>query len=171
MFHDHLVNFAFIWYIFPALVTRTKTNLVTLSCIHRYLHWPVNFSSYSNNYFPIVFVRCVFKGLAGCLNNGHVSSLSLLILVLKAGLPDGFFSNQIPNVGKFWRALVWKMLIYFMAFWNILQTFWMFYDHLVHFVSTGYIFSGFGILCQEKIWQPWLKALFTRVGRPSKMAS
>jgi hypothetical protein len=28
------------------------------------------------------------------------------------GLPDGLFSNQ--NLGKFWRVLQWKMLVYFM---------------------------------------------------------
>jgi hypothetical protein len=39
-----------------------------------------------------------------------------------------------PDSGKFRRALDGKMLIYFMAIWNILQTFGAFYDHLVHFV-------------------------------------
>jgi hypothetical protein len=42
------------------------------------------------------------------------------------------------------------MLIYFIAIWNILQTFGIFYDHLVHFVFIWYIFSGLGILYQEK---------------------
>jgi hypothetical protein len=44
------------------------------------------------------------------------------------------FKIKNPNLGKFWRALEWKMLISFMAFLNILQTFRKFYDHLVHFV-------------------------------------
>jgi hypothetical protein len=48
-------------------------------------------------------------------------------------LPDGLFSN--PNLGKFWRTLDGKMLIYFMAIWNILRTCGIFYDHLIHFVS------------------------------------
>jgi hypothetical protein len=39
-----------------------------------------------------------------------------------------------------------KMLIYFVAIWNILQTFGIFYDHLVHFVFSWYIF---GITYQE----------------------
>jgi hypothetical protein len=42
-----------------------------------------------------------------------------------------------PNLGKFWRALGGKMLVYFRAVWNI---FWIFYDHLVHFVFVWYIF-------------------------------
>jgi hypothetical protein len=29
------------------------------------------------------------------------------------------FKPKIPILGKFWRALDWKMLIYFMAIWNI----------------------------------------------------
>jgi hypothetical protein len=34
----------------------------------------------------------------------------------KSGLPDGLFSKQkIPNLGKFWRAIEWKMLVYFMT--------------------------------------------------------
>jgi hypothetical protein len=30
IFYDHLVHFVFIWYIFPVLVSFTKTNLATL---------------------------------------------------------------------------------------------------------------------------------------------
>jgi hypothetical protein len=47
------------------------------------------------------------------------------------------------------------MLKYFMAIWNILQTFGMFYDHFVHFVFILYVhFSGFGIMHQEKSGNP-----------------
>jgi hypothetical protein len=42
------------------------------------------------------------------------------------------------------------MLIYFVAIWNILQTWGIFYDHLVYFVFIWYIFPVLGILCQEK---------------------
>jgi hypothetical protein len=64
-----------------------------------------------------------------------------------------YFQTKNPNWGKFWRALDWKMLIYFMAFWNILQTFGIFYNSLVHFVFT---FPGFGIMHQEKSGNPAL---------------
>jgi hypothetical protein len=60
------------------------------------------------------------------------------------------FQTKYPTLGKFWRALDWKMLIYFMTIWNILQTLGIFYDYLVHFVFIWYIFSGFGIIHQEK---------------------
>jgi hypothetical protein len=64
------------------------------------------------------------------------------------------FQTKNLNLGKFWRALDWKMLIYFMAIWNILQTFRIFYDHLVHFVFIWYIFSGSGNIYQEKSGNP-----------------
>jgi hypothetical protein len=57
------------------------------------------------------------------------------------------FEPKNPNSGKFRRALHWKMLIYFMVISNILQTFGIFYDHLVHF-------CGFGIMDQEKSGNP-----------------
>jgi hypothetical protein len=44
------------------------------------------------------------------------------------------FQTKIPNLGKFWRALNGKMLIYLMAIWNILRTFGIFYDHVVRFL-------------------------------------
>jgi hypothetical protein len=47
-----------------------------------------------------------------------------------------YFQTKDPNVGKCLRALDLKMLIYFMAIWNILQTFGIFYDHLVHFFTV-----------------------------------
>jgi hypothetical protein len=56
------------------------------------------------------------------------------------------FRTKNPNLGKFWRALDVKMLIYFSAIWNILRHFGILFDHLVHFVFVWYIFSGFGIM-------------------------
>jgi hypothetical protein len=41
-----------------------------------------------------------------------------------------------------------------MAIWNILQTFGIFYDHLVHFVFIWYIFSGLANIYQEKSGNP-----------------
>jgi hypothetical protein len=60
-----------------------------------------------------------------------------------------YFQTKNPNVGSFWRALDWKMFIYFMAIWNILRTFGKFYDHLGNFVLIWYIFSGFGVTRQQ----------------------
>jgi hypothetical protein len=64
------------------------------------------------------------------------------------------FQTENPNLGKFWRPLDWKMLMYCMAIWNILQPFGIFYQYLVHFLLTWNIFSGFGIMHQEKSGNP-----------------
>jgi hypothetical protein len=83
----------------------------------------------------------------------------------------GCFRTKNTNLGKFWRALDVKMLIYFWPFgifyghleyfmdiWNILWTFGtfygQFYDHLVHFVLIWYIFFQFWYHVPRKIWQP-----------------
>jgi hypothetical protein len=41
------------------------------------------------------------------------------------------FQNKNPNLGKFSRALQWKMLVYCMYTWSILRSFVIFYGHLV----------------------------------------
>jgi hypothetical protein len=49
-----------------------------------------------------------------------------------------YFQTKNPNLGKFWRALHrLEKWIYFMAIWNTLRTFEIFYHHLVHFVFVG----------------------------------
>jgi hypothetical protein len=57
------------------------------------------------------------------------------------------FQTKNTNIGRFWRALnvdiFYSHLEYFIDIWD-------FYDHLVHFVFIWYIFSGFGIIYQEK---------------------
>jgi hypothetical protein len=64
------------------------------------------------------------------------------------------FQTKKPNLGKFWRALDWKMFIYFMPIWNNLWILGIFYDYLVNFVFIWYIFSGFGIMYREKSGNP-----------------
>jgi hypothetical protein len=67
------------------------------------------------------------------------------------------FQTKNPNLGKFWKALDWKMFIHFMAFWNIFWRFVIVYDRSVHFVLILYIFSGFGIMYREKSGNPGQK--------------
>jgi hypothetical protein len=70
------------------------------------------------------------------------------------GLPDGLFSNKNPRLGKFWRVLEWKMLVfydyleYFTSIWYYLWPFGMIFGHLV-------LFSQIGMFGPRKIWQPW----------------
>jgi hypothetical protein len=58
-----------------------------------------------------------------------------------------FFKPKNPNLGKFWRVLQWKILVYFMAIWYILWPFGI-------FMFIWYQFSRFGILYQEKSGNP-----------------
>jgi hypothetical protein len=64
------------------------------------------------------------------------------------------FQTKNPNLGKFWRVLQWKMMVYFIDTWSILRSFIIFYGHLVQFVAIWYIFSGFGIFYKEKSGNP-----------------
>jgi hypothetical protein len=41
------------------------------------------------------------------------------------------FQTKNPNLGRFWRAFEWKMLVYFMVILNFLWPFGIFYGHLV----------------------------------------
>jgi hypothetical protein len=65
-----------------------------------------------------------------------------------------YFQTKNPNLGKFGRVLHWKMLVYFMDTWSILQSFVIFYGHLVKYLEIWYIFPRFGILFQEKYGNP-----------------
>jgi hypothetical protein len=64
------------------------------------------------------------------------------------------FQTKNPNLGKFWRVLQWKILVYFMIIWSILRPLEIFYGHLVYFVANWYISPRFGILHQEKSDNP-----------------
>jgi hypothetical protein len=53
--------------------------------------------------------------------NVHVSRVyffsrngSIRVFCSAAGLPDGIFSVQNPNLGKLWRVLQWTVMVYFM---------------------------------------------------------
>jgi uncharacterized Tic20 family protein len=64
------------------------------------------------------------------------------------------FQIKNTNLGKFWSALDWKMLIHFVAIWNILLRFGKFYGHLVNSVFIWYIFPVFGIMYHWKSGNP-----------------
>jgi hypothetical protein len=56
------------------------------------------------------------------------------------------FQSKSRNWGKFWKALQWKMLAYFMDIWAFLWKFDIFHGHLVYF-------SSFWYTVPPKIWQ------------------
>jgi hypothetical protein len=75
----------------------------------------------------------------------------------RAGLPDGLFSNQNPNLSKFWKAFNWKMF-------NISLSFKIFSGDLGYFMTIWYILYSFGTFFRfwyhvpRKIWQPCARA-------------
>jgi hypothetical protein len=42
------------------------------------------------------------------------------------------FKNKNPYLGKFWKVLLWKMVVYFTDIWSILWPFDICYGRLVH---------------------------------------
>jgi hypothetical protein len=58
------------------------------------------------------------------------------------------FQTKNPNLGKFWRVLQWKILVYFKTVWSILLSFEIFYGHLVYFM---YVWS-FGIFFPDLVF-------------------
>jgi hypothetical protein len=47
------------------------------------------------------------------------------------------FQTKNTDLGKFWRVLRWKMLVYFMAIWHILRLFGIIRVNLVYFTRFG----------------------------------
>jgi hypothetical protein len=75
-------------------------------------------------------IKRTFEGVDCLIINNDLDSL-VSVEECQPGLPDGFFQTKNPYLGKFWRALEWKMLVYFMTFWNILWPFGIIYGRLV----------------------------------------
>jgi hypothetical protein len=62
------------------------------------------------------------------------------------------FQTKNPNLGKFWRALDWKMLISCTGIWNILWTFGIYFSTIcVHLVQ---LFRFWCIMHQVKSGNP-----------------
>jgi hypothetical protein len=81
-----------------------------------------------------------------CSTQLSIFSISEISMVVARVARWLFFKPKNPYLGKFLSALDWKMLIYFTNNWNILRTFGICYDHLVHYVCIWYFFPGFGIM-------------------------
>jgi hypothetical protein len=77
------------------------------------------------------------------------------------------FKTKNPNLGKFWRALQWKMLVYFNDTWSILHMLFC-YILWTFGVVRGILvyFSRFGILYQEKSGNPVPEANFNNMSFP-----
>jgi hypothetical protein len=64
-----------------------------------------------------------------------------------------YFWTKNPNLGTFWTALQWKMMVYFMDTWSILRSFVILYGHLVQFMVIWYIFPIL-VISTEKSGNP-----------------
>jgi hypothetical protein len=79
----------------------------------------------------------------------------ILFFIYLQGWQMVCFQTKHPNLGKFWRVLLWKILVYFMTIWSILRP-------LEIFMAFGYILLEFGIFFPfwnfgpRKIWQPYI---------------
>jgi hypothetical protein len=85
---------------------------------------------------------------------GRISEKLFFSLQYGPGLPDGIFSNQNLTRGKFWWALDRKILMYFLAIWNILRTLEIIYDNFFIFCVYLVHFFRFWYHAPRKIWQP-----------------
>jgi hypothetical protein len=52
-----------------------------------------------------------------------------------------YFQTKNPDLGKFWMAMQWKMLVFLMAILSKLQLHGIFYGHLAHLGVIWYIFT------------------------------
>jgi hypothetical protein len=79
-----------------------------------------------------------------------------------------------PDLGKFWRLLQWKMLVYYISVWYILRLFGILCGHLVYFKAKAiwYIVWSFGIfygilcghlVCRYGMYILWLFGIFSPV--------
>jgi hypothetical protein len=55
------------------------------------------------------------------------------------GCQMAYSQTKNPNLGKFWRVMQSKMLVYFMAIWSIFRPFGLFKRYLVHISPFGYV--------------------------------
>jgi hypothetical protein len=86
-----------------------------------------------------------------------------LIATSEQGCQMVYFRTKNPNLGKFWRALDWKVLIYLMANWNSLWALGIFWSILCSF-GTLDTFFRFGYHAPSKILQPciWVSVWFPK---------
>jgi hypothetical protein len=74
-----------------------------------------------------------------------------------------YFQTKNSSLGKFWRALNWKMFTYFMSILNILWRFGIFYDHWYILCSFGTYFSVLVSRTKENLATLLLIDNFTRL--------
>jgi hypothetical protein len=69
-----------------------------------------------------------------------------------------YFKTKYPSLGKFWRALEWKITVHFMAFLEYISAILYILGPLGNLMVSWYTFPHFVILYQEKSGNPDGKA-------------
>jgi hypothetical protein len=77
-----------------------------------------------------------------------------------------YFQSKSTDLGKFWRALEWKMLTKFLII----------YDHLEHYAAIWYNLWQFGIVCGHLVyifpfWYVWTKKNLATLGQTLYVSS
>jgi hypothetical protein len=82
--------------------------------------------------------------------NPQAISLSSTIMDREQGCQSVYFQTENPNLGKFWGALQWKLLLYLMPI-------------LEYFTAIWYILRPFGICISRPIGigTSWLFGVFS----------
>jgi hypothetical protein len=152
IFCSNLVYLKVLWNIFPVLMFCAKRNLATLiPCRHR------NIDTISTRVSGIMNVAIIEFRLSSapikllqrpCLSHGRCPSSATPPVTPSPGLPDCIFSSKNPYLGKFWKVLQLKLLVYFMSNWYILRPFSILCCYLVYFFLVL-------VCCRRIIWQPW----------------
>jgi hypothetical protein len=88
-------------------------------------------------------------------------SFNIFSVLIRPGLPDGFFSNQRSQFGSILEGprfdIFYCYLEYFTDIWDISITIWfnLFVDiHLVRFFRFWYHVP-------RKVWQPWIRLFYS----------
>jgi hypothetical protein len=67
-----------------------------------------------------------------------------------------YFQTKNPNLGKFWRALEWKRLVYSSYFiLKILRPLGIHFMAIWSFGGIWVYFPPLWYIVSRKIWQPW----------------
>jgi hypothetical protein len=77
------------------------------------------------------------KGKRATTNGKTRPSSPIALTSQMQGCQMVYFQTKNPNLDKFWRALDWKMLKYFMTIWYILCSFGSFFPVLVSCTKTN----------------------------------
>jgi hypothetical protein len=92
------------------------------------------------------------KNIFGSFLQFHRNNQGHLHMAAIQGCQMAHFQTENPVLGKFWRDLKWKILVYFTAIGPILRR--LVCSHLVYFMIIWYIFSPFWYVVARTIWQP-----------------